>query len=127
MLTIWGILNQKWKHMEFQDTIIKDVFRFLSRSCAFAKEKKFCTGPTIEQPRQNKNLLYRRYMPLPNEPTKKDSFHLYTLSSHSPQFQRRAGRPLSSLSGKAVWLFKQAFTAWLQLRRSDERSPALTH
>ncbi len=25
------------------------------------------------------------------------------------------------------WLFKQAFTAWLQLRRSDERSPALTH
>ncbi len=26
-----------------------------------------------------------------------------------------------------LWLFKQAFTAWLQLRRSDERSPALTH
>ncbi len=25
------------------------------------------------------------------------------------------------------WLFKQAFTAWLQLRRSDKRSPALTH
>jgi hypothetical protein len=28
---------------------------------------------------------------------------------------------------KFKWLFKQAFTAWLQLRRSDERSPALTH
>jgi hypothetical protein len=26
-----------------------------------------------------------------------------------------------------IWRFKQAFTAWLQLRRSDERSPALTH
>jgi hypothetical protein len=26
-----------------------------------------------------------------------------------------------------LWRFKQAFTAWLLLRRSDQRSPALTH
>ncbi len=30
-------------------------------------------------------------------------------------------------TGVVIWRFKQAFTAWLQLRRSDERSPALTH
>ncbi len=34
------------------------------------RKKIFCTGPTIEQPRQNKNLLY---MTSPKKPAKKES------------------------------------------------------
>jgi hypothetical protein len=55
----------------------------------------------LEQPRQDKNQLYRHEKP--NEPTKEsrtDPFHLYSLSPHSPQFQQLAGTAfLYSLSG----------------------------
>jgi hypothetical protein len=60
----------------------------------------FCMG-RLEQPRQDKNLLYR--YDESSEPTK-DPFHLYSVSPHSPQFQQSARAPLSSLSGCAPCL-----------------------
>ncbi len=67
----------------------------LSVSLMGTKKLKLCTVRTkyfvlgrLEQPRQNKNLLYQYDQP--NEPPT-DLFHLYSLSSHSPQFQQSAG------------------------------------
>jgi hypothetical protein len=59
------------------------------------EEKYFVLGQ-LEQPRQNKNLLYWHDKPT-NQP-RKGPFHLSSLSPHSPQFQQSAGPPLSSLS-----------------------------
>ncbi len=61
----------------------------------YYEEKIFCTS--LLQPRQNKNLLYRHDKP--NERTKKDPFHMSSLSPQSPQFQQSArATPLYSLS-----------------------------
>jgi hypothetical protein len=57
----------------------------------YGEEKKYFVLGLLEQPRQNRNLLYRHKKP--NEPTmRKDSFHLYSVSPH------QRGSPLSSLS-----------------------------
>jgi hypothetical protein len=52
----------------------------------------------LEQPRKNKNLLYRHDKP--NEPTKKGPLSFVLSESHSPQFRSQQGPPLSSL---AAW------------------------
>ncbi len=54
----------------------------------YGEEKIFCTGPT-RAVKAEQNLLYRHDKP--NEPTKKDPFHLSSLSPHSTQFQQSAG------------------------------------
>jgi hypothetical protein len=56
------------------------------------KKKKYFLPGRLEQPRQDKNLLYQHEEP--NEPTK-DPFHLYSSSPHSAQFQLSAG-PLAT-------------------------------
>jgi hypothetical protein len=43
----------------------------------------------LEQPSQNKNLLYRHEKP--NEPTKEGFFYMYSLSPHLSQLQQSAG------------------------------------
>ncbi len=61
----------------------------------YGEEKIFCTIGRLEQPRQNKNLLYLHGKP--NAPTKEGPFYLYSLSPHFPQFQQLAGaNPLQS-------------------------------
>ncbi len=63
----------------------------------YDEEKKYLLLGRLEQPRQNKNLLYLHDKP--NEPTKRDLFHLSSLSPHSPSVSTVSrGHPLSSLS-----------------------------
>ncbi len=62
----------------------------------YGKEKQYFVLGRLEQQRQNKNLVYRHGKPKP----RKDTFHFYSLSSHSPQFHQSAGATLlCSLSG----------------------------
>jgi hypothetical protein len=62
----------------------------------YGEEKIYFVLGRLEQQRQNKNLVYRHGKPKP----RKDAFHLYSLRSHSPQFQQSAGATLlCSLSG----------------------------
>jgi hypothetical protein len=55
----------------------------------FGEEKKIFVLGQQGQLRQDKNLLYRHDKP--NEPTKKELFHLSSLSPYTPQFQQSAG------------------------------------
>ncbi len=53
-------------------------------------KKKFLVPGQPEQPRQDKNLLYRNEKP--DKPTKKEPlFYLHSLGPHTPQFQKSAG------------------------------------
>jgi hypothetical protein len=71
------------------------------------KELNYCkAGKTyfvlsrLEQPRQNKNLLYRHYMPLPNEPTREGPLLSVLFEPPFPSVSNsEQGPPLSSLSG----------------------------
>ncbi len=58
----------------------------------YSEEKNFVIK-RLDQPRQNKNLLYRHDKPK-NQPRKNPS-HMYSLSPHQPQFQQSAGATLS--------------------------------
>ncbi len=60
------------------------------------RKKIFCTGHRLEQPRQNKNLLYRHDKP--NEPTKKGPLS-FVLFESTLNFNSEQGPPLSSISG----------------------------
>jgi hypothetical protein len=61
----------------------------------FMKGENCSVRSRLEQPRQDKNLLYRHDKPS-NQP-RMDTFHLY---SSSPHFKTQPGPPLSSLSGQ---------------------------
>jgi hypothetical protein len=57
----------------------------------YGEDELFCTGPTIEQPRQKKiSCIPARQAQAKHQP-RKDLFHLYSLIPHSPQFQQSAG------------------------------------
>jgi hypothetical protein len=57
----------------------------------------------LEQPRQDKNLLY--WHEEPNEPIKEGHRHMYSLDPHLPQFQQWAGAtPLCSLWLSLCWI-----------------------
>jgi hypothetical protein len=66
--------------------------------CGLGEEKYFVLG-RLEQPRQNKNLLYWH-----DKPNERDPSPLFSLSPHSPQFQQSAGPPLSIVSFGGVLL-----------------------
>jgi hypothetical protein len=51
-----------------------------------SEEKMFCTRPAKTG---QKFIFYRHNEP--NEPTKEDPFHMYSLGPHLPQFQQSAG------------------------------------
>jgi hypothetical protein len=64
------------------------------------RKNYFCVGP-IRAVKPEKKFLISAIQAQRNQP-RKDTFHLYTLSPHSPQFQQSAGAtPLSGLSGPA--------------------------
>jgi len=66
----------------------------------YGEEKVYFVLGRLEQPRQDKNLLY--WHDKPKEPTKEGHLYLYSLSPHSPQFQHSArATPLYSLSDTA--------------------------
>ncbi len=62
------------------------------------RKKIFCTGPTRAAKAEQKSLV-----PARTNQRRKDPFHLYSLSPHSPQFQQSAGATLRySLPGWPV-------------------------
>jgi hypothetical protein len=64
----------------------------------YREEKIFCTGPTCAAKAEQKSLL-----PARKANQKKDPFHLYSLSPHSPKFQESAGAiTLYSLCLRAI-------------------------
>jgi hypothetical protein len=73
----------------------------------YREEKIFCSIRQLDQPRLNKNFLYRHDKPK-NQP-KKDPFHLYSLSPHSSQFPKVSrGHPsLVSLVLSAAYIHLQ--------------------
>jgi hypothetical protein len=53
--------------------------------------KKYFVLGLLEQPRQDKNLFTYTGTTSPTNQPRKDPFHLYSLSPHSPKFQQSPG------------------------------------
>jgi hypothetical protein len=87
-------LNRKHKHTKRQATqhdclpsLLGDGDKEIEK--VYGEEKIFCTGPTRTAKSEQKISCTGTASPT-NQP-RKDRFHLYSLSPHSPQFQQSAG------------------------------------
>jgi hypothetical protein len=63
---------------------------FFGIEIVHGEKKKFCTGPTGGWSSQGRTKASCISMKSPTDQPRKDPFHLYSLSPHSPQFQQSA-------------------------------------